>query len=117
MTELKKQIRKFLLNKGLVEQPSSTGICYIHRYCKGEWQGQDWAEVKFPNYYASKIEVRTGYSGAYTGDEGYDIATYKGTPENFDDFLKILELTKFNSQVEKGKNQYTFSQAVADHKG
>ena len=118
MTELKKQIREFLLAKGLVEQPSSTGICYIHRYCKGEWQGQDWAEVKFPNYYASsRIEVRTGYSGAYTGDEGYDIATYIGTPENFDDFLKILELTKFNSQVEKGKNQYTFSQAVADYKG
>jgi len=106
MTELKKQIRDFLLNKGLTEQTTSSGICYIHRYCKGEWQGEDFAEVKFPNYYeTSRIEVSTGYSGAYTGDEGYDIALYKGTPENFEEFLKILEVTKFNSQVEKGKNQ------------
>ncbi len=117
MTELKKQIREFLLDKGLVEQPSSSGMCYIHSYCKGDWCGSDWAEVKFPNYYASRIEVSTGYSGAYSGDEGYDIATYKGTPVNFEAFLKILELTKFNDQVEKGKNQYTFSQEVADYKG
>ena len=119
MTDLKKQIREFLLAKGLTEQPTSTGLCYFHRYCAGEWQGQDWAEVKFPNYYdtSNRIEVRTGYSGAYTGDEGYDIASYKGTPSNFEEFLKILETTRFNSQVEKGKNQYIFSQSVADYKG
>ena len=61
--------------------------------------------------------MSTGYSGACTGDEGYDIASYKGTIEKFEDFLMILELTKFNSQVAKGKNQYVFSQAVADYKG
>ena len=119
MTELKKQIREFLLTKGLTEQPTSSGLCYFHRFCKGEWQGQDWAEVKFPNYYdtSNRIEVSTGYSGACAGDEGCDIATYKGTPASFDEFLNILELTKFNSQVEKGKNQYIFSQSVADYKG
>ena len=118
MTELKKQIREFLLEKGLIEQPTSRGLCYFHRFCKGEWQGQDWAEVKFPNnYHSNRIEVSTGYSGAYTGDEGYDIASYKGTIESFEDFLKILELTKFNSQVAKGKNQYVFSQTIADYKG
>lgn len=118
MTELKKQMREFLLSKGLMEQPSSRGVCYIHRCSKGEWHGQDWAEVRFHHHsLSSRIEVSTGYSGAYTGDEGFDIATYKGTPENFEEFLKILELTKFNSQLAKGKNQYTFSQAVADYKG
>lgn len=119
MTDLKKQIREFLLTKELVEQPTSTGICYYHRYSKGDWQGTDWAEVNFPNYYdtSNRIEVSTGYSGACTGDEGYDIATYKGNPASFEEFLNILELTKFNSQVEKGKNQYRFSQSVADYKG
>jgi len=109
--------REFLLEKGLTEQPTSRGLCYFHRFCKGEWQGQDWAEVKFPSDYSSRIEVSTGYSGAYTGDEGYDIASYKGTPANFEEFLNILEMTKFNIQVEKGKNQYVFSQTVADYKG
>ena len=119
MTDLKTQIREFLLTKGLTEQPTSSGLCFFHRYCKGEWCGQDWSEVKFPNYYenSNRIEVSTGYSGACSGDDGYDIATYKGTPTNFDEFLTILEVTKFNSQVEKGKNQYRFSQSVADYKG
>ncbi len=119
MTELKNQIREFLLTKGLTEQSTSSGLCFFYRYCKGEWCGQDWAEVKFPNYYdtSNRIEVSTGYSGACSGDEGYNISTYKGTPTNFDEFLNILELTKFNSQVEKGKNQYRFSQSVADYKG
>lgn len=118
MTDLKKQIKEFLLIKGLIEQPTSRGICYFHRYSKGAWQGTDWAEVKFPNYCdtSNKIEVSTGYSGAYTGDEGYDISTYKGTPVNFDEFLDILTLTKFNSQIEKGKNQYIFSQFITDYK-
>lgn len=107
MTELKKQIREFLLSKGLVEQSTLRGICYIYRYCKGEWQGQDWAEVMFSDY--STIEVRTGYAGACSGDEGYDISSYKGSPMNFEEFLIILELTKFNSQIEKGENQYIFT--------
>lgn len=110
MSEFKKQVKEFLLSKGLIEQPTSRGLCYIHRYCKGEWQGTDWAKVKFPNnYYSNRIEVSTGYSGAYSGDEGYDIATYRGTPKDFDEFLNILELTRFNSQIEKGKNQYVYS--------
>ena len=118
MSEFKKQVREFLLAKGLVEQPSSKGICYIHKYSGGEWQGNDWAEVMFPNnYYSNRVEVSTGYTGAYTGDEGYDIASYIGSPKDFDEFLVILEFTRFNSQVEKGKNQYKFSQAVADYKG
>lgn len=114
MTELKKQIREFLLEKGLTEQPTSKGIYYFHRCCEGEWQGQDWAEIMFPNnYHSNRIKVSTGY----TGDEGYDIASYEGTIEKFEDFLIILELTKFNSQVAKGKNQYVFSQILADYKG
>ena len=112
MTDLKEQIKEYLLSKGLTEQQKSTGICYFYRYCKGDWQGTDWSEVKFPKYYdnSNNIEVRNGYSGACTGDEGYDISTYKGSPESFDEFLTILELTKFNKQVEKGKNQYVFYQ-------
>lgn len=118
MTELKKQIREFLLSKGLIEQQTSRGVCYIYRYSKGEWQGQDWAEVKFPdNYYSNRIEVSTGYSGAYTGDEGYDIALYKGSVENFEEFLNIIEITKFNRQIGKGENQYVFSQTIANYKG
>lgn len=118
MSEFKKQVREFLLAKGLTEQQTSRGICYIYRFCKGEWQGDDWAEVMFPNnYYSNRIEVATGYSGACSGDEGYDIASYKGSPKTFEEFLAILELTRFNSQVEKGENQYKFSQAVANYKG
>lgn len=45
MTDLKKQIRAFLLDKGLTEQPTSRGLCYIYRFCKGDWHGKDWAEV------------------------------------------------------------------------
>jgi hypothetical protein len=118
MTELKKQVTEFLLTKGLTEQLTSSGICYFHRYSKGVWYGTDWAGVKFPNYYdtSNRIEVSTGYSGAFSGDEGYDIAEYKGSPVNFEEFLTVLELTKFNDQVEKGKNQYIFSQSVADYK-
>jgi len=118
MTDLKKQIREFLLTKELTEQPTSSGICYFHRYSEGEWSGTDWAEVKFPNYYetSNRIEVSTGYSGACSGDEGCEIASYKGSPESFEEFLTILELTRFNSQVKKGKNQYIFSQTVADYK-
>lgn len=118
MSEFKKQVREYLLAKGLTEQQTSKGICYIYRFCKGEWQGNDWAEVKFPsNYHSNRIEVSTGYSGACSGDEGYDISTYTGTPNNFEEFLIILELTRFNSQVSKGDNQYKFSQVVADYKG
>lgn len=119
MTDLKNQIRDFLLTKGLIEQPTSRSICFIHRYSKGNWSGTDWAEVKFPNNYdhSNRIEVSTGYSGSDTGDEGYDISTYKGSPVSFDEFLTILEITRFNIQVEKGENQYTFSQDVADYKG
>lgn len=108
MTDLKKQIRAFLLDKGLTEQPTSIGLCYIYRFCKGDWHGKDWAEVRFPDYYetSNRIEVSTGYSGASTGDEGYAIASYKGTSANFKEFLHILEITKFNSQIKKGKNQY-----------
>ena len=40
---------------------------------------------------------------------GGEQMTNKNTPKNFEEFLKILEITKFNSQVEKGKNQYVFS--------
>lgn len=117
MTGLKKQIVEFLLNKGLVEQPTSSGLCYFHICSKAEGYGQYWVEVKFPNYYANKIEVSTGYTGLSTGDEGYDISSYKGSPKNFEEFLTILEITRFNSQVEKGKNKYIFSQYVADYKG
>jgi len=106
MTELKKQIADFLLSKGLIERSTQDGRYFIYHYCKGAWKGTDWAEVRFRNEYSDKIEVLTGYSGACNGDEGYDIASYKGTPKNFDDFLAILELTKFNDQLEKGGNTY-----------
>lgn len=105
--ELTSQIRTFLLEKGLTERQTSAGVCYFYRFCEGLWQGLDWAQVKFPNGYIGRIEVSTGYSGVCTGDESYEIASYKGEPKNFEEFLKILEITKFNSQVEKGKNQYT----------
>ncbi len=118
MSEFKKQVKEYLLSKGLVEQQSSRGLCFMYKFCKGEWYGNDWAEVKFPSNYASnRIEVSTGYSGAYTGDEGYDIALYKGSPKTFEEFLNILELTRFNDQVARGDNQYKFSQSVADFKG
>lgn len=118
MSEFKKQVKEFLLSNGFVEQPTSKGICYIYRYSGGEWQGNDCAEIMFPKYYNSnRIEVSTDYSGAYIGDEGYNIASYKGSPKDFNEFLFILQLTRVNDQIKKGKNQYEFSQAVADYKG
>lgn len=119
MTDLKTQIREYLLNKGLIEQQTASGICFFYRNQKGRWDGTYWAEVKFPKYSetSNKIEISTGYSGAYSGDEGYDIARYKGGIISFEDFSTLIELTSFNSQLEKGKNQYIFSQSIADYKG
>ena len=119
MTDLKKTIREFLLEKEFVEQPSSAGVCYMYRSSKGEWQGIDWAEVRFPKGmdYSNIIEASTGYTGAYTGDEGYEIARYRGVVNSLDEFLNVLELTKINSQTKKGKNSYVFSQLVAKYNG
>jgi len=35
--------------------------------------------------------VSTGYSGACSGDEGCEIASYKGSPESFEEFLNIYD--------------------------
>jgi len=119
MTDLKNEIKNYLIGLQFTEQPTSKGLCFFYRYCAGDWCGQDWAEVCFPKFWdnSNRISISTGYSGACTGDEGYDKAKYEGDVSDLDELKKIMKLTKVFEQMNKGKNQYVFSKTVADFKG
>lgn len=104
MSDLKEYAKTYLESKGFTKLPSPSNQCnYIFEYSKGEWSGTYWATVNFPDCddYNTSINVRTGYAGAHTGDEGYFIASYSGFFNDIDEFLQIMKLTRVDKQIER----------------
>lgn len=104
MTDLKQYAKTYLESKGFFKLPSTKNGCtYLYEHSKSEWGGTYWATVNFPNCdnYDTNIKVATGYSGAYTGDEGYHISSYSGFFKDIEEFLQILKLTRVDEQLKK----------------